>query len=97
MHAVNAFCRQQHAVISHSYLSGVLALPGVGQEVAGIAGPGGGSPAKPVGTVCFAWTGKDQRTLSETRQFDGDRAAVRAQAVEHALRGLITFVESEAA
>ena len=38
--AANAFCRQQHAVISHSYLSGALALPGVGQEVARIAGPG---------------------------------------------------------
>lgn len=56
--------------------------------VTGVAGPGGGSAAKPVGTVWFGWC-VDGRTEAECRRFDGDRAAVRQQTVEHALRGLL--------
>ncbi len=55
--------------------------------VTGIAGPGGGSAAKPVGMVCFGWA-LPGRLEAETRLFSGERDAVRAQAVEHALRGL---------
>ena len=56
--------------------------------VTGIAGPDGGSPDKPVGTVWFAWAGPDHlQTLK--RQFDGDRAAVRQASVQVALEGLI--------
>jgi nicotinamide-nucleotide amidase len=56
--------------------------------VTGIAGPDGGSPDKPVGTVWFAWAGPD---LLETlrRQFDGDRTAVREASVRVALEGLV--------
>ena len=57
--------------------------------VTGIAGPSGGSPDKPVGTVCFAWTGPGSNTDTETRHFAGDREAVRAQTVRHALAGLL--------
>lgn len=57
--------------------------------VSGIAGPAGGSPAKPVGTVCFAWAGLDGWLDAETCRFSGDREAVRRQAVHHALRGLL--------
>lgn len=57
--------------------------------VTGIAGPTGGSPEKPVGTVCFAWAGPDGRLDAETRRFAGERADVRAQSVAHALRGLL--------
>jgi len=56
--------------------------------VTGIAGPGGGSPEKPVGTVCFAWAQKDGACEARTCHFAGDRAAVRAQSVEQALLGL---------
>jgi nicotinamide-nucleotide amidase len=56
--------------------------------ISGIAGPGGATPDKPVGTVCFAWA-TDQQVVSETRQFSGDREAVRHQAVIHALKGLL--------
>lgn len=56
--------------------------------VSGIAGPGGGSPLKPVGTVWLAW-GDGARVLSERRQFDGDREAVRRQTVLAALDGLL--------
>lgn len=56
--------------------------------VTGIAGPDGGSPDKPVGTVWFAWAGPDHLEALK-RQFDGDRAAVRQASVRVALEGLI--------
>ena len=56
--------------------------------ITGIAGPGGGSPAKPVGTVCIAWAVRDEATIVTTRRFDGDRPAVRRAAVVAALQGL---------
>lgn len=58
--------------------------------ISGIAGPGGGSPDKPVGTVCFAWCLQAQPPESETLCFSGNRAAIRRQAVMHALTGLVT-------
>lgn len=65
----------------------------VSLAVSGIAGPGGASPGKPVGTVCFAWggpwAGEVPGLSSETRHFPGTREAVRRQAAQHALRGLI--------
>jgi len=57
--------------------------------VTGIAGPAGGTPAKPVGTVCFAWVGRGRVVEATTCRFDGDRAAVRRQSVSFALRGLL--------
>lgn len=57
--------------------------------ITGIAGPTGGSPQKPVGTVCFAWGCRDGRIVTSTRHFPGSREDVRAQSVEHALSGLI--------
>ena len=57
--------------------------------VTGIAGPAGGTRAKPVGTVCFAWAGRDGAVEATTCRFDGDRAAVRGQSVSFALRGLL--------
>lgn len=59
--------------------------------VTGVAGPTGGSPEKPVGTVWFAFQ-VDGRLVSEMRRFDGDRAAVRSATVEHALRRLLELV-----
>ncbi len=58
-------------------------------SVTGIAGPSGGSAAKPVGTVWFGWRLPDGRVHSEVRRFDGDRAAVRRAAAQHALAGLL--------
>lgn len=56
--------------------------------ISGIAGPDGGTPDKPVGTVCFAWATPDG-VRCETRRFSGDRDAVRRQSVETALLGLL--------
>ena len=58
----------------------------------GIAGPGGAVPGKPVGTVCFGWAQGDI-VHTERLVFTGDRAAVRAQTAEHALQGLLAFME----
>jgi len=59
--------------------------------ITGIAGPTGGSAAKPVGTVCFAWTLGSKMT-SETRRFDGDRESVRRQSVLRALEGVLELL-----
>lgn len=64
----------------------------VSVAVSGVAGPGGGTPEKPVGTVCFAWMLKGGAPRSETRRFDGDREAVRRQSVEHALRRVLELL-----
>jgi len=59
--------------------------------VSGVAGPGGGTRDKPVGTVCFAWCGRGAARTERCR-FDGDREAVRRQSVARALEGLLTLV-----
>jgi len=63
-------------------------------SVTGVAGPGGGSAAKPVGMVCFGWVADGARGCAVTRHFAGDRAAVRGQSVIAALLGLLEMVEA---
>ncbi|KON81441.1 nicotinamide-nucleotide amidohydrolase family protein [Azoarcus sp. PA01] len=63
----------------------------VALAVSGVAGPGGGTAAKPVGMVCFAWGRRGGGIDSETRHFSGDRETVRRQAVIRALRGIMTY------
>jgi len=57
--------------------------------ISGTAGPDGGTPQKPVGTVCFAWGVKNGEPKSATQHFPGDREAVRRGAVEFALAGVL--------
>ena len=74
----------------------------VALAVTGIAGPTGGSRAKPVGTVCFAWglptdsgptVGAETAWVKvETRHFEGDRAAVRLATQQHALNQLLALL-----
>jgi nicotinamide-nucleotide amidase len=63
----------------------------VSVAVTGVAGPGGGSADKPVGTVWFGWA-KDNLVHSEVQHFAGDRGHVRAATVAHALQGLLAFI-----
>mgnify|MGYP000331872970 CR=1 FL=1 len=57
-------------------------------SITGIAGPSGGSPEKPVGTVCFAWARKHFSTKTEKHLFQGNREEVRQQSVQTALLAL---------
>ena len=64
----------------------------VALAVSGIAGPGGGTPGKPVGTVWFAWGLLNQPVHTQRHQLAGNRAEVRAQAVRIALQGVIDLL-----
>ncbi len=68
----------------------------VSVAVTGVAGPGGGTEAKPVGMVCFAWA-RGAEVRAETRHFDGDRDSVRRQAVMRALEGVVRWLDEHAA
>jgi len=84
----------RHGAVSEetarAMVAGTLAGSGAdwGLAITGIAGPSGGSPEKPVGTVCFAWAQRGGVPASTTCHLAGDRRAVRAQAVAIALQGL---------
>ncbi len=89
---------QQHGAVSEATVAamaaGVLAhsRAALALAVSGIAGPGGAVPGKPVGTVCFAWAGRQGTRRIETRRFAGDREQVRRAAVIHGITGLIELV-----
>jgi nicotinamide-nucleotide amidase len=65
----------------------------VAVAVTGVAGPGGGSASKPVGTVWLAWA-TPQGLWSERQVFAGDRAAVRQATVDHALEQLVQHLST---
>lgn len=71
-------------------VSGALARFGAGVAVAvtGIAGPSGGTPDKPVGTVWISWKRRGGYAHAKLFHFDGDREAVRRQTVAAALAGI---------
>lgn len=88
---------EQHGAVSEAVVramaAGALARSQaqVAVAVTGIAGPGGGSAAKPVGTVWLGWATPAGIT-SEVQHFGGDRAAVRTATVHHALTRLVTLL-----
>ena len=89
---------EQNGAVSQAVVAamvtGVLARgSSVALATSGIAGPGGGSVEKPVGTVWFAW-GDCSVIETECKQFSGDRIQVREQATEHALKQLNSFIET---
>ncbi len=65
---------------------------GLALAITGVAGPGGGTAQKPVGTVCIAWADRGGMVRSEMRRFDGDREQVRLQSAHRALGGLVSLL-----
>lgn len=82
--------------IAIEMVSGALARYGASMAVAvtGIAGPGGGTADKPVGTVWIGWKRRGGYAQAELFHFDGDREAVRRQTVAAALRGIRKILTS---
>jgi len=99
MLGVSADTLAQHGAVSEAtvreMVHGSLAKSHaqIGVAVSGTAGPSGGTPDKPVGTVCFAWAMKSGECRAETRRFSGDREAVRRLSVEHALLGVLRLLK----
>ena len=94
---VDAALIQQHGAVSELVVRAMAfgavrhSQAQVSVAVTGVAGPTGGSRDKPVGTVWFGFMVDGQLT-SETRRFDGDRAAVRLATVQHALQRLLELL-----
>lgn len=65
-----------------------------GVAVSGVAGPAGGTPAQPVGTVWVAWA-DGRQIVSRCYHFKGDRQSVRQQTVQVALEGLIALCQGQ--
>jgi nicotinamide-nucleotide amidase len=91
---------EQHGAVSEQtvkeMVTGALAASHaqVAVAVSGTAGPAGGTPEKPVGTVCLAWALRNGEPVAETRHFAGDREAVRKQSVERALAGVLELLRA---
>lgn len=97
MLGVSAATLAAHGAVSEATVRemacGALSNSGaqVAVAVSGIAGPGGGSAEKPVGSVWIAWAWPDGEAAQGFR-FDGDRRAVRAQTVAAALDGIRRYL-----
>jgi nicotinamide-nucleotide amidase len=67
----------------------------IAASITGIAGPTGGTPDKPLGTVCFAWVGLGLPTISQTEHFNGNRQQIREQSANTALHGLMSLLQQK--
>jgi nicotinamide-nucleotide amidase len=87
---LEAFGAVSEQTVSEMAKGALQYSPGdISVAISGIAGPSGGSSDKPVGTVCMAWALKGDQPEATTYDFQGDREAVRRQAVIAAMKGLI--------
>ncbi len=103
MLGVQAATLELHGAVSEQtvrqMVAGALArsLGDVALAVSGVAGPGGGTTAKPVGMVCLAWGLRGGKPIAVTRHFPGDREAVRRHSVIAALEGLVKTLQAHPA
>jgi nicotinamide-nucleotide amidase len=99
---VQATTLERHGAVSEATVremaEGALARSHgqVAVAVSGVAGPGGGSLEKPVGTVCLAWATSGVSAHSQRLQLHGNREAIRRQAVEAALQGILNLLRDRA-
>jgi nicotinamide-nucleotide amidase len=90
---------EQHGAVSEAVVREMVAgalyysHAQVAVAVSGIAGPSGGTPEKPVGTVWFAWGLKDKMCVTRLHHFNGNRAEIRAQSVRAALVGILELLD----
>ena len=95
---VDAALISEHGAVSEPVARAMAAgalersLADVAVAVTGIAGPGGATPGKPVGTVWLAWARRNAPTYTQHLLFAGNRASVREQTVEQALRRLLELL-----
>ncbi len=89
----------QHGAVSRQVVR-EMSLGGIASSradiaiaVTGIAGPGGGTAAKPVGTVWIGWADKTKQVFESHFIFEGDRTDIRLATVEHALIGTVSFID----
>lgn len=77
--------------------AGALVASGadIAVAVSGIAGPDGGSAEKPVGMVCIGWKFRTNSAVTRCFYFTGNRAEIRAQAVEEGLKGLVKIIDEQ--
>jgi nicotinamide-nucleotide amidase len=87
--AVSEECAREMALGALGRGKGTLAL-----AVTGVAGPAGGTAAKPVGMVCLAWASGEGAVRSETRRYSGDRESIRRQSVLRALEGAVEVLDA---
>ena len=95
---VDAQIIEMHGAVSAETVSamtaGVLAnsCADIAVAISGVAGPGGGSEDKPVGTVYIAWRSKQGEEFHDRYYFSGDRHQVRTSSVETALTGVLEIL-----
>jgi nicotinamide-nucleotide amidase len=102
MLGVAAATLEKHGAVSEptvrEMVAGALARSHgeIAVAVSGVAGPTGGTPSKPVGTVCFAWGVRGSEPISTTRHLSGDREAVRRESVVVVLEGVLRMLRDAA-
>ncbi len=81
--------------VVEAMVSGALANTDadVALAVSGVAGPSGGTPEKPVGTICLAWKRRGKGVVSRTVQTQGNRQDIREASIRLALKGLLEYLE----
>lgn len=98
MLGVSSLALERYGAVSEEtakeMVQGALDQSGAAVAVAitGVAGPDGGSPEKPVGTVWLAWKDPRHEIVTQLLQLDGNREAVREQTIHHAIQGLISVL-----
>ncbi|MEI8363499.1 MAG: nicotinamide-nucleotide amidohydrolase family protein [Betaproteobacteria bacterium] len=94
-HTLNA-CGAVSEEVAIEMAMGAFGISGasLSAAVTGIAGPAGGSKAKPVGTVCFAWMGINRELITTTHHFNGNRLDIRQQSAKTLIEGLIALTLS---
>lgn len=98
MLGVSAFILEQYGAVSESTVRAMAdnavhrSRGDISVAISGIAGPAGGTPDKPVGTMWLAWYTRNGISRAKCVHLSGEREAVRAQAVWRGLHGILELL-----